>query len=86
MKFETRPPQNTTITVADGQRTGIYRGTVVDLGLETTRLPNGKLLSLEIVRHPGGAAILALDQQNRVCLLRQYRHSIGKWIWELPAG
>jgi len=50
MKFETRPPQNTTITVADGQRTGIYRGTVVDLGLETTRLPNGKLLSLEIVR------------------------------------
>ena len=77
MKFETRPPQNRTITVADGQRTGIYRGTVVDLGLETTRLPNGKLLSLEIVRHPGGAAILALDQQNRVCLLRQYRHTIG---------
>ncbi len=86
MKFETSPPKNRTITVADGQRTGIYRGTVVDLGLETARLPNGELLSLEIVRHPGGAAILALDQQNRVCLLRQYRHSIGKWIWELPAG
>ena len=72
--------------MADGQRTEIYRGTVVDLGLETTRLPNGELLSLEIVRHPGGAAILALDQQNRVCLLRQYRHTIGKWIWELPVG
>ena len=86
MKFETKPPQNRTITVADGQRTGIYRGAVVDLGLETTRLPNGELLNLEIVRHPGGAAILALDQQNRVCLLRQYRHSIGKWIWELPAS
>jgi len=86
MKFETKPPQNRTITVADGQRTGIFRGAVVDLGLETTRLPNGELLNLEIVRHPGGAAILALDQQNRVCLLRQYRHSIGKWIWELPAG
>ena len=86
MKFETKPPQNRTITVADEQRTGIYRGAVVDLGLETTRLPNGELLNLEIVRHPGGAAILALDQQNRVCLLRQYRHSIGKWIWELPAG
>ena len=72
--------------MADGQRTEIYRGTVVDLGLETTRLLNGELLSLEIVRHPGGAAILALDQQNRVCLLRQYRLTIGKWIWELPAG
>ena len=80
MKFETKPPQNRTITVADGQRTGIYRGAVVDLGLETTRLPNGELLNLEIVRHPGGAAILDLDQQNRVCLPRQYHHSIGKLI------
>ena len=86
MEFETRPAQNRAITVADGQRTGIYRGTVIDLGLETMRLPNGELLSLELVRHPGGAAILALDQQNRVCLLRQYRHTIGTWIWELPAG
>ena len=53
MKFETKPPQNRTITVADEQRTEIYRGTVVDLGLETMRLPNGELLNLEIVRHPG---------------------------------
>ena len=78
MKSETKPPQNRVITVTDEQRTEIYRGTIVDLGLEATRLPNGDLLNLEIVRHPGGAAILALDQQNRVCLLRQYRHSIGK--------
>ena len=56
--------------MADGQRTGIYRGVVVDLGLKTARLPNGELLNLEIVRHPGGAAILALNQKNRVCLLR----------------
>ena len=86
MKSETKPPQNRVITVTDEQRAEIYRGTIVDLGLEATRLPNGDLLNLEIVRHPGGAAILALDQKNRVCLLRQYRHSIGKWIWELPAG
>ena len=72
--------------MADEQRTEIYRGIVVDLGIETTRLPNGEPLNLEIVRHPGGAAILALDHQNHVCLLSQYRHSIGKWIWELPAG
>ena len=72
--------------MANEQRTEIYRGTVVDLGLETIRLPDGEPLNLEIVRHPGGAAILAFDQQNCVCLLRQYRHSIRKWIWELPAG
>jgi ADP-ribose pyrophosphatase len=43
--------------VVEEQRTGIYRGTVVDFKLETARLPNGEILSLEVVRHPGGAAI-----------------------------
>ncbi len=53
MKSETKPPQNRVITVTDEQRAEIYRGTIVDLGLEATRLPNGDLLNLEIVRHPG---------------------------------
>ncbi|GIT54088.1 MAG: hypothetical protein Ct9H300mP16_12480 [Pseudomonadota bacterium] len=49
-------------------------------------LPGGEAITLEIVRHPGGAVILALDEQERVCLLRQFRHAAGGWIWELPAG
>lgn len=72
--------------MSDKQRTTIYRGTVVNLGLETAMLPNGELLTLEIVRHPGGAVILAFDNRDYVCLLRQYRHAVGGWIWELPAG
>lgn len=72
--------------VPDKQRTGIYHGAVVNLGLETIELPTGELLTLEIVRHPGGAVILAVDNHGRVCLLRQYRHAVGGWIWELPAG
>jgi ADP-ribose pyrophosphatase len=43
-------------------------------------------MDLEIVRHPGGAAAVALDADGQVCLLRQYRHVAGGWIWELPAG
>jgi ADP-ribose pyrophosphatase len=39
-----------------------------------------------MVYHPGGAAILALDDANRVCLVRQYRHAAKGFIWELPAG
>lgn len=54
--------------------------------METALLPNGRSIELEIVRHPGGAAILAVDAQQRVCLLRQYRHAVGGWLWELPAG
>jgi len=49
-------------------------------------LPNGETADIEIVRHPGGAAVVALDDQQQVCLLRQYRHASGGWLWELPAG
>jgi ADP-ribose pyrophosphatase len=58
----------------------------VDLGLEEAALPDGRSLSLEVVRHPGGAAAAALDRKGRVCLLRQYRHAAGGWLWEIPAG
>lgn len=64
----------------------IYQGRIIDLWLERITLPNESQLDLEIVRHPGGAAIVALDEQSRLCLLRQYRHAIGGFIYELPAG
>ena len=68
------------------QRKPIFHGRVVDVGLETVDLPNGKEVELEIIRHPGGAAAVALDDGGQVCLLRQYRHAAGGWLWELPAG
>lgn len=68
------------------QITTIHRGRVVQLNLERVQLPNGAVADLEIVHHPGGAAVLAVDAQQRICLLRQFRHAAGGWIWELPAG
>ena len=68
------------------QRKVIYSGEVVKLGIESVELPNGHRLSLEVVRHPGGAAVVAVDTRGQLCLLRQYRHAAGGWIWELPAG
>jgi 8-oxo-dGTP pyrophosphatase MutT (NUDIX family) len=67
-------------------KTRVYSGKIIDLELETVALPNGTVAELEIVHHPGGAAVVALDRENRVCLLRQYRHAVGGWLWELPAG
>ena len=64
----------------------IYRGRVVRLNVEEVELPNGHRLPLEIVHHPGGAAVVALDAEGRVCLLHQFRHAAGGWVWELPAG
>jgi 8-oxo-dGTP pyrophosphatase MutT (NUDIX family) len=64
----------------------IYRGRVVRLNVETVELPNGHRADLEILHHPGGAAVVALDERGRVCLLHQYRHAVGGYVWELPAG
>jgi ADP-ribose pyrophosphatase len=64
----------------------IYQGKVLHLTLEDVVLPNGSTARLEIAHHPGGAAVVAIDSSNRVCLLRQYRHAAGGWIIELPAG
>jgi len=67
-------------------RKEIYEGRVIKVSVDTVDLPNGVRLPLEIVRHPGGAAAVAIDADNRVCLLRQYRHAAGGYIYELPAG
>jgi len=66
--------------------TPIYAGRVLQLNIERVRLPNGSVADLEIAHHPGGAAIVAIDDRQRVCLLYQFRHAAGGWIWELPAG
>ena len=64
----------------------IYRGTVVHLTIEEVTLPNGHVTPLEIVRHPGASAIAALDEHGAITLLRQYRHAVGGYLWEVPAG
>ena len=64
----------------------IYRGRVIDVDVDEVRLPNGHQATLEIIRHPGGAAIVALNDREEICLLRQYRHAVADWLWEVPAG
>ena len=64
----------------------IYHGRVIQVSIDTVDLPNGMRVPLEIVRHPGGAAVVAIDAADRVCLLRQFRHAAGGYIYELPAG
>lgn len=66
--------------------TEIFQGRVIKLNLERVRLPNGNVAELEMIHHPGGAAVVAIDTDDRVCLLRQFRHAANGYIWELPAG
>ncbi len=64
----------------------IYKGRVVDLRLETVRLPNGATVEMELIRHPGAAAVVPLTPHGTVLLVRQYRHAVGGYILEIPAG
>lgn len=64
----------------------IYEGRVLRLALEEVELPNGSRTRLEIAHHPGGATVVAVDADHRVCLLHQFRHAAGGWVTELPAG
>jgi 8-oxo-dGDP phosphatase len=61
-------------------------GTLVRLRRDTVRMPDGDEVARDILEHPGAVAVLALDEAGRVLLIRQYRHPVGRLLWEIPAG
>jgi ADP-ribose pyrophosphatase len=63
-----------------------FHGRVVTAVAEPVTLPDGSRVTFDVVRHPGGAAVVAVDGEGRVCLLRHYRHVVRDWLWEVPAG
>lgn len=64
----------------------VHKGRIIELCLEDVTLPNGVNLTLEIIHHPGAAAVVAVDEVGEVALIRQFRHAAGGFIWEIPAG
>jgi len=68
------------------RQTSHFSGRIIRVTTDEVLLPNGERSLLEVVHHPGGAAAVALDDHERVCLLRQYRYAVDAWLWELPAG
>lgn len=64
----------------------IKKGRVFELYAENVTLPNGVTLDMDIIRHPGAAAIVPVLADRRVLLIKQYRHAVGGFIWEIPAG
>jgi 8-oxo-dGDP phosphatase len=62
------------------------RGQIVALRADTVQLPDGELVRREVVEHPGAVAVVAIDDQDRVLMIRQYRHPAAATLWEIPAG
>ena len=67
-------------------RITIHRGRVFELIRENITLENGTTTDVEFIEHPGAAAIVPFLSDNRVVMLKQYRHALKKIIWEIPAG
>lgn len=64
----------------------LFEGRILRLKLDKAEIPGGKLVSREVVEHPGGVAVLAMDKDGMVTLVRQYRYPFHEIVTELPAG
>lgn len=64
----------------------VYEGIIVNVRRDKARLLDGRITNREVVEHPGGVAVFAMDEEERVFLVRQFRYPMGEVVLELPAG
>ncbi|MBU4616701.1 NUDIX hydrolase [Rhodococcus sp. GG48] len=64
----------------------VYSGAIVALRVDRVAMPGGREADREVVEHHGAVAMAVLDDLDRLVLIRQYRHPLGRRLWELPAG
>ena len=65
---------------------GIFRGKALNLQRESVRYPDGRVATIELIKHGGSVAIVPMDEKGVVWFVRQYRHPVGKMLLEIPAG
>lgn len=63
-----------------------FKGHMFDIVTDTVTMPDGAVASRDFMIHVGAVGVVALDDQDRVALVHQYRHPVGDFLWELPAG
>ena len=64
----------------------VFEGKVFDVYRERVKLPHGPVATVDVVRHPAAVVILPVPEPGHVVLIRQYRHAVKQWLWEVPAG
>ncbi len=64
----------------------IHQGNLIELHREKVGLREGGHTYFDIVKHPGGSVIAAINDDEEICMLKQWRHAVNESIWELPAG
>jgi 8-oxo-dGDP phosphatase len=64
----------------------LLRTKLVAVRVDEVRTPENQVAERDVVLHPGAVAVLALDDADRILMIRQYRHPVGRLLWEIPAG
>jgi ADP-ribose pyrophosphatase len=64
----------------------IFDGKVFDIDRDRVRMPNGREVTVDVIRHPQSAVIVPVPEPGQVILIRQYRYAVNRWLWECPAG
>lgn len=64
----------------------LYVGKIFALRADEVRMPHGNTARREVIEHYGAVAVLAMDEQSNIVMVYQYRHPVGRRLWELPAG
>jgi ADP-ribose pyrophosphatase len=64
----------------------IFAGKVFDVDRDVVRLPHGREVALDVIRHPRSVVLLPVPEPGHIILVRQYRYAVNRWLWELPAG
>lgn len=76
------PPESWPVAGTEEQ----FRNWLITVRTDKVRLPDGQQVARTVVSHIGAVAVVALDDRDRVLMIRQYRHPAGRQLWEIPAG
>src|SRR6188474_367188 len=75
--------------MADAERIAherVFDGQVFDIDRDRVRMPNGRTVTVDVVRHPNSVVLIPVPEPGHVILIRQYRYAVNAFLWELPAG
>lgn len=68
------------------ETTRVLQGSVFDVDRDRVRMPNGREVTVDVVRHVKSVVLVPVPEPGHVILIRQYRHAVSRWLWEFPAG
>ena len=64
----------------------VFDGKVFNVDRDVVRMPNGRDVTVDVIRHARSVVLLPIPEPGHVILIRQYRYPVNRWLWELPGG